>query len=85
MIGFIALFGLAAWIYLLLFHYCFWHADQRFLVHENLLPAWPSVVAVVPARNESETTGAVTVALLAQDYADGTADIARATSCQAWS
>jgi len=91
MIGFIALFGLAAWVYLLLFHRRFWRADQRLSQHPASLTAWPSVVAVVPARNEAETIGAVTAALLAQDYAgafrvivvddastDGTAHIARA-------
>jgi len=91
MIGFIAFFGLAAWAYLLLLHRRFWRADQRLSQHAAPLTAWPSVVAVVPARNEAETIGAVTAALLAQDYAgafrvivvddastDGTAHIARA-------
>lgn len=53
----------------------------------------PSVVAIVPARNEAETIGQVVVSLVAQDYAgdfsivivddhseDGTAEIARRAS-----
>jgi len=93
MIGAIAFFGFAAWIYLLFLHRGFWRADQRLPQHTAPLAAWPSVVAVVPARNEAETIGAVTAALCAQDYlgsfrvivvddssTDGTADLARATA-----
>ncbi len=93
MIGVIALFGLATSIYLLFFHHGLWRADQRLPEHAESLAEWPSVVAVVPARNEAETIGAVTAALCAQDYpgsfrvimvddssTDGTADLARATA-----
>ncbi len=90
MIGLVALFGLAAWTYLLLFHHGFWRADQRLPKQAEPLTTWPSVVAIVPARNEAETIAAVAAALCAQDYAgdfrviivddsssDGTADLAR--------
>ena len=92
MLFFIALFGLLAWNYLLFFHRGFWRADQRLPLNLKKLDAWPSVAAVIPARNEAETIGAVTAALLTQNYAgkfrvvvvddastDGTGDIARGT------
>ncbi len=84
--------SLAAWIYLLFFHHRFWRGDQRLPSVFTPLTSWPSVVAVVPARNEAETIGAVVSALRAQDYAgdlrivvvddastDSTADLARST------
>ena len=35
---------------------------------EEVLPEWPSVMAVVPARNEAETIGRVVTSLIDQDY-----------------
>jgi len=94
-INFIAVFGLAAWVYLVFLHRNFWRADQRLPKTAPPLPVWPPVTAVVPARNEAGTIGAVTAALLAQDYpgpfrvivvddasTDGTAGLARAASAQ---
>jgi hopene-associated glycosyltransferase HpnB len=91
----LALLSLAAWIYLLFFHHGFWRADQRLPHAAANLPAWPSVVALVPARNEAASIGACVAALTAQDYkgafrvvviddasTDGTGDIARAHSCE---
>lgn len=82
--------ALAAWVYLLLFHGRYWHADARLDRHAGLAPEWPPVVAVVPARNEREVIGAAVRTLIAQDYPgrfdvivvddhsdDGTADGAR--------
>ena len=90
MIAFAAFFGLAAWTYLIFYHRDFWRADQRLPASFELPETLPSVAAVVPARNEAETTGAVVAALRAQNYAgpfrivvvdddsvDGTADLAR--------
>ena len=84
-----ASFGI--WLYLLFGRGGFWR--------EGVLPPapvpsrWPSVVAVVPARNEAETIGESLRSLLAQDYpgefsvilvddhsTDGTADLARAAA-----
>ena len=42
----------AAWMYLLAGHGMFWRTDQR-LPAEPVPTAWPSVVAVVPARDEA--------------------------------
>lgn len=64
----IAALSLAAWIYLLLFHGGFWRARER-LPQQPPVPArWPSVVAVLPARDEAETIQAVLEHLVAQDY-----------------
>ena len=46
---------LAIWLYLLLAHNGFWQLKER--DGHEVLPAparWPSVVAVVPARNEAD-------------------------------
>ena len=61
--------ALAAWVYLLLFRGFFWlmrERDDRDLPPEPA--AWPSVVAVVPARNESDVIAASVGSLVAQDY-----------------
>lgn len=81
---------LAIWAWLLLFHHRFWRADQR-LPASGSLVRWPSIVAIVPARNEVLSIGACVEALARQDYAgllsvvvvddgstDGTGDVARA-------
>jgi hopene-associated glycosyltransferase HpnB len=63
----LGLIAAAVWAYLLLFHHRFWRADQR-LPAATPRPAWPAVVAVVPARDEAAHIGAVVAALAAQDY-----------------
>ena len=63
----IAFITLGAWIYLLFFRGGFWRADQRL----SDVPAplrWPAVVAVIPARDEADSIGAVVSAHLASDY-----------------
>lgn len=80
------------WAYLLLFHHRFWRADQR-LPHATSKLDWPSVIAIVPARNEAASIGRCVEALARQVYAgpfsilvvddsstDGTGDIARAAA-----
>ena len=87
----VSVVGLAAWLYLLTARGGFWRADIR--DEEDLAPApaaWPSVAAVVPARNEADVVAASVTSLLAQDYPepvpifltddqsdDGTAEAAR--------
>jgi hopene-associated glycosyltransferase HpnB len=83
--------ALAIWLYLLLGRGGFWLARQR--DDRDAPPApvhWPSVVAVVPARNEADVVARSVGSLLRQDYPgdfrvvlmddgsdDGTAEAAR--------
>ena len=89
--------SLAVWVYLLAFRGRFWLTSER---DDRALPpppaAWPSVVAVVPARDEADVVARSVGSLLAQDYAgpfrvilvddgstDGTAEVARAAAAAA--
>ena len=63
----------AAWVYLVAAHGGFWLTSQRLPPVDGQggrrpVPSWPSVVAVVPARNEAESLPVTLPALLAQDY-----------------
>jgi hopene-associated glycosyltransferase HpnB len=86
------------WIGLLLFRGQFWRTDQQLPDVVPELPIWPSVCAVIPARNEAEVLPISLRSLLQQNYpgsfkillvddqsTDQTAEIARqvATSVQA--
>jgi len=88
----LGLVPLVIWAGLLVAHGGFWRASER---DDRALPqgpaAWPSVTAVVPARDEADVIARSIGSLLAQDYpgdfrvilvddnsSDGTADIARA-------
>lgn len=64
----LALAGLALWLYLLLGHGRFWRAEQRLPMHTGELQDWPEVAILVPARDEGETIARVVTALLTQDY-----------------
>jgi hopene-associated glycosyltransferase HpnB len=82
--------ALLAWLYLVLAHGGFWLFRQR--LPGGAEPAvWPSVVAVVPARDEAAMLPDTLPSLLRQDYpgefrvllvddasTDGTGDVARA-------
>ena len=59
---------LAIWLYLLLFHHGFWRLKERDTKPVAEPAAWPSVVAVVPARNEADVIQRSIGSLLAQDY-----------------
>ncbi|MGA3099682.1 MAG: glycosyltransferase [Bryobacteraceae bacterium] len=87
--------SVAVWLYLLAGRGGFWRMrETRF---QGVLPAAaPSVVAVMPARNEAETVGRSVASLAAQRYpgafhivvvddasTDGTADAARAAASTA--
>jgi hopene-associated glycosyltransferase HpnB len=88
------LFGfvpLAIWLYLLLLHRGFWRLRERDTMPVTEPEVWPSVVAVVPARNEADVITRSIGSLVAQDYPgelriilvddqseDGTGDLARA-------
>jgi hopene-associated glycosyltransferase HpnB len=83
---------LAIWLYLLLGRNWFWRLHERDTRDVPPTPLrWPSVVAVVPARNEADVIQHSIASLLAQDYAgelrvilvddqsdDGTGNLARA-------
>jgi hopene-associated glycosyltransferase HpnB len=89
----IGLLALAVWIVLLVGRDGFWLARDT---DEGMVAAparWPSVTAVVPARDEAEVIGRAIGSLIAQDYpgsfrivlvddgsSDGTADLARAAA-----
>jgi hopene-associated glycosyltransferase HpnB len=65
----IAAATLAIWVYLLLARGWFWRARERDDVNPPTLPAiWPSVVAVIPARDEEENIREAVGSLLCQDY-----------------
>jgi hopene-associated glycosyltransferase HpnB len=91
-----AFLSCAIWGWLLCMRSDFWRADQRLPAVPPECPAWPAVVAVVPARNEAATIAAAVGSLLGQDYPgglrvvvvddhsdDGTADNARAGAANA--
>ena len=59
---------LIIWLYLLLFHHRFWRLKERDTDEVPEPAAWPSVVAVVPARNEVDVIQISLSSLLAQDY-----------------
>ena len=91
MIALIALIPVAVWLYLLAGRGMFWVMAERDDAGEPPpLAAWPTVVAVVPARNEADVIARSVGSLLAQDYpgafrivlvddqsSDGTAQAAR--------
>ena len=88
----VALLTFAIWLLLIVSWGAFWQLWRFDADRESVgeLPAWPSVVAIVPARNEAQTIGATVSSLARQDYpgalriivvddasGDGTAKIAR--------
>ncbi len=65
----LAIVGVAAWFYLLAARGGFWRADIRDEPQDCPEPLqWPVVVAVIPARNESQVIGKTLPTLLSQDY-----------------
>jgi hopene-associated glycosyltransferase HpnB len=65
----LAVLSVGIWIYLILGRGFFWAADQE-LEGDAPDPAeWPSVVAIVPARDEASVIGETLDTLLEQDYA----------------
>lgn len=99
-----AMLAVVAWVYLLAGHGRFWRTDQRLPAASpgpgpGSCPesaAWPTVVAVVPARDEADVLPESLPTLLTQDYpgqltvvlvddesTDGTADVAITLSKEA--
>ena len=61
-------FSLAAWLYLVFANGRFWLCDQRLDGRHAAPERWPSVVAVVPARNEADVIARSVRSLFDQDY-----------------
>ena len=83
--------ALAIWLWLVLAHGGFWLARERDTAVPDGPKHWPSVVAVVPARDEADVIARSVGSLAAQDYlgafqiivvddnsSDGTADVVQA-------
>ena len=64
----LALLPLVIWLYLLLAHGRFWLAREHDTAPLPTPPRWPSVVAVVPARDEADVIARSIGSLAAQDY-----------------
>jgi hopene-associated glycosyltransferase HpnB len=93
-VSIIAPLAIAVWIYLIAGRGGFWLARERDCQPEPApKSSWPSVVAVIPARDEVDTIGGTIGSLLGQGYAgslsvilvddesrDGTAEAARAAA-----
>jgi hopene-associated glycosyltransferase HpnB len=86
---------LVAWLYLMFGRGFFWMTRERDDRDAPPPETWPSVVAVVPARDEADVIARSIASLLAQDYhgpfrvvliddqsGDGTADAARALNSE---
>ena len=87
--------SLALWLFLLLFWGKFWLSNQGILSNNQNLEIYPTVWAVVPARDEAEVIPVSLASLLNQDYLgeffvvlvddnsrDRTSEIAQATANQ---
>jgi hopene-associated glycosyltransferase HpnB len=60
--------SLIIWIYLICCRSGFWRADTFLSDSPGDLPSWPEVIAIVPARDETEVIGRSLSSLLSQDY-----------------
>jgi hopene-associated glycosyltransferase HpnB len=92
----IALVALGIWAYLVCARGHFWLGSERDQANPVSLRSWPSVAAVIPARNEAACVGQTIGSLVRQDYPgrlaiflvdddsnDGTADVARTAASDA--
>ena len=64
----IAFLSLTIWLFLLLFWGRFWLAEQKLEPSAVELESYPSVCAIVPARNEAEVLPVSLPSILTQDY-----------------
>lgn len=87
--------SLAIWLFLLLFWGEFWRADRRIEDNSLELETYPTVWAIVPARDEAEVISTSLTSLLNRDYAgkfavvlvddnssDRTVEVAKATAAE---
>lgn len=91
----LAILSLVIWLFLLLFWGGFWRADRKLEPPITPLKTYPSVCAIVPARNEADVLPVSLRSLLTQDYpgvfsvilvddrsTDGTSTVAQNTAEQ---
>jgi hopene-associated glycosyltransferase HpnB len=93
----LGIIALAIWLHLFFGRGWFWRVGKvdADCGADETLAEWPSVIAVVPARNEAETIGRVVTGLVQQDYPgafsvvvvddhseDGTASIAQRVAAE---
>lgn len=64
----LASLSLLIWLYLLGWRGGFWQADQRLAENLPKLITYPSIIAVVPARNEADVLPVSLKSLLGQEY-----------------
>jgi hopene-associated glycosyltransferase HpnB len=64
----ITIISLIIWLYLLLFRGKFWLSNQKIDPEKMSLTTYPSVCAVIPARNEADVLPVSLRSLLNQDY-----------------
>ena len=87
--------SLGIWLFLLLFWGDFWRADRRIEANSLELETYPTVRAIVPARDEAEVISTSLASLLNRDYAgkfavvlvddnssDRTVEVAKATAAK---
>jgi hopene-associated glycosyltransferase HpnB len=67
-IGLLGVGPALAWLYLLFGRSGFWRCRERDDAELPDPPRWPSVTAIVPARNEADTIRTCVASLLGQDY-----------------
>ncbi|OLP17659.1 glycosyl transferase family 2 [Leptolyngbya sp. 'hensonii'] len=86
----LAMLSVMIWVWLLAFRGQFWRTDQMLEATSPLPDPWPSICAIVPARNEAELLPITLRSLLSQSYPgdfsvfliddhshDGTGEVAR--------
>ena len=64
----IATLSLIIWVFLLLFWGQFWQANQQLEIDNIDLPSYPTVCAIIPARNEADVLPISLKSLLKQEY-----------------
>lgn len=57
-----------AWAYLMLFHWGFWRCNQFLPEKTSKMKKWPSVVAIIPARNEADVIRRTLKSVATQNY-----------------
>jgi cellulose synthase/poly-beta-1,6-N-acetylglucosamine synthase-like glycosyltransferase len=65
----LATISLIIWLYLIFLRGRFWWADQVLKQEKIILPSYPSICGIIPARNEAEALPISLPSLLKQDYA----------------